>query len=480
MAPRPARVARWTCAAVALAAALPGAAMAERAAGINGNLNLVQFDTAAPDNIRVRPITGLQTGGEKAIGLDFRPATGQLFLVTTPAGIASGAMVVTRTYSVDPLTATASFVAALPPATPPNAGDWLTGADFNPLVDRIRVVNANNENFRINPNNGSLSGDDTNLTYTAPATGPVTGVAYDRNVDLDGPSIPAPPGTPVTLYGIDVGSDRLVVQGGIDGSAPGPNAGVVSSIGALGVSVDNTDDAGFDISPGGTAYAALRVANVPGLYTVDLSTGAATLIGGLPLELRSLTILPPDNCPGVNGDNQADLDGDGVGDACDGDVDGDGITNEAEAARGTDPRSGDSDGDGVADAVDACPAVAGLAPTGCPAPDTTAATITIGLAPSRTTRAKLLKGIVARISANEPVSLEVALLGKARSAGLAHTADLVLAERNFGMSTAPRKVKLKPKRSLVGKRKRFTVRLRVIATDAAGNRSTRTKSIRIR
>ena len=125
----------------------------------------------------------------------------------------------------------------------------------------------------------------------------------------------------------------------------------------------------------------------------------------------------------------------------------------------------------------------GVASSGCPAPavvDTTPATITIGRTPSRTTRKKLVKGISSKISANEPVSLEVALLGKAHSAGLAKTADVVLAEKTYGTSAAARSVKLKPKSGLVGHRKSFSVRLRVIATDVAGNRSTKTKTIRVK
>src|SRR5215210_8552008 len=101
------------------------------------------------------------------------------------------------------------------------AGDVPTDIDFNPVVDRVRVVNSANANFRINPNNGALAGDDVNLTYNAPATGPVTAVAYDRNVAPGPPGTPAPPGTLTTLYGIDVGADRLVTIGGIGGGDPG-------------------------------------------------------------------------------------------------------------------------------------------------------------------------------------------------------------------------------------------------------------------
>jgi hypothetical protein len=347
------RLARWTCALAALAVVVPAAASADPAAGITGTADLALFDTANPAGLTSRPITGLQTGTERAVGLDMRPATGQLFVITVPVGVVANATV--RSYFVDPATAAATFVASIP-GTVPGAADVATGADFNPVVDRLRVVNANNESFRINPNNGTLAGDDVNLTYNAPATGPVTAVAYDRNVAPGPPGTIAPPGTLTTLYGIDVGADRLVTIGGIGAETPGgPNGGVVRAEGTLAVAVDNASDAGFDIAANGSAFASLTVGGQPGLYRVNLAGGAATLIGALPTVVRGLTITGPDNCPGAAGDDQADLDGDGQGDACDSDLDGDGVDNTAEAARGTDPRNPDSDGDGVPDGADLCP-----------------------------------------------------------------------------------------------------------------------------
>jgi Domain of unknown function (DUF4394) len=409
-------VVRWISALAVVAALAPATAGAERAAGIAGNLTLVLFDTAAPADVSVRLITGLQTSGEKAIALDWRPATGELFLVTAAVGTTSGPGDILRSYRLDPATAAATFVAELPAGTPGGAGDWPTGADFNPVVDRLRVVNSNLENFRINPNNGALAGDDPDLTFTAPATGPVTAVAYDRNVAPGPPGTPPPPGTLTTLYGIDVGSERLVVQGGINGAgAGGPNGGAVTSIGPLGIFVDSTSDAGFDIAPGGTAYAALRSSQVPNLYTIDLGTGAATLVGPLALELRALTILPPI-----------------------------------------------------------------VPPPPPPPPDVTDPTLRITGAPRRLSFKRFVRGVVARIAPSEAVSLEVALLGRARRAGIARVGDVVLAERRLGTSAATRRVRLKPRRRLVGRARRFSVRLRVIATDAAGNRSTAVRTIRVR
>jgi len=458
------------------AASSPAPAGAVPAAGVNGRVNFVTFDTSAPSDVRIRRIAGLATTNETVIGMDTRPATGELFMATVPVGIAAGALI--RTYRVDPLTAAATLVGSIP-NTISGAGDYPTGFDFNPVVDRIRVAQSDNENFRINPNTGGVAGDDVNLTFTPPATGPVGALAYDRNVAPGPPGTVAPPGTKTTLYGIDVGADRLVVQGGIDGAGPGgPNGGGVTDIGPLALDVANPSDPGFDIAPDGTAYASLRAAaGGNALYTVNLGTGQVTAIGPLLVEVRSLTVLAADNCPLVSGDDQADLDGDGQGDACDPDIDGDGLTNDAEPAHGTDPRNRDTDGDGVADGFDACPTVAGYATNGC---DGTAPTITFRRAPRRLTHKRFVRGVVSRIAVSEAARLDVVLLGRARSARVARAGDIVLAERRLAASASTRSVRLKPKRALVTRSARFSVRLRVTATDAAGNRRTTTRTIRVR
>ncbi|HZF40079.1 MAG TPA: DUF4394 domain-containing protein, partial [Blastocatellia bacterium] len=69
----------------------------------------------------------------------------------------------------------------------------------------------------------------------------------------------------------------LVTIGGID-SSPSPNGGVIRSVGPLGV--DTASNVGFDITVGaeGVAFALLTVNNQPGLYSIYLPTGKATLV----------------------------------------------------------------------------------------------------------------------------------------------------------------------------------------------------------
>jgi hypothetical protein len=475
-------------AALVIVALSPAAAHAERAVGITGTNRLVSFDTLSPGTASVKAMTGFQAPDERTVGLDVRPATGELMAITVPIGSTTNAQI--RTYRLDPSTATITLVGSVPASSIAGAGDRATGIDFNPLVDRLRIVQANNESFRISPSSGGLAGDDDNLTYSAPATGPVTGIAYDRNV-APGPPGTVPPATSkTTAYGIDTGSTRLVLIGSIDGSPISPNTGQVTAVGQLNVPVQASSDAGFDISPTGVAFATLSpAAGMSNLYSINLATGAATDLGPLPGVVGSLALLPPDNCPGVTGDNQADMDSDGIGDACDPDIDGDGIPNASEEASGGNPRSTDSDGDGKGDGADACPTLAAATANGCPdatgatpppaTADTTAPTVTVSGLAKKLKFAKFLKGVSLKVSPSEASAFEVELIVKASRANVAKAGDLVLAVKSLARAAGQRSVTLKPNKKLLGGKKKFTVTVRVTATDAAGNRRVATRKVSV-
>ena len=258
---------------------------------VDANNNLLRFNSAAPSVITsTTPIIGLQFD-EKIVGLDVRPNNGQVYglAVNDP-----GATDLVRLYQIDLTTGVATPITGAPIAL--TSGDFNYGFDFNPTVDRIRVVNANDENARINPINGVRADVPVNDTDLNDPTGTeaIIGVAYDRN-DTD-------PATGTTLYGIDRANSRFVTIGGIN-STPSPNGGTVLDVGPLGISLSAISDSGFDIVTTGstnTAFAALRPQDslLVGLYTIDLTSGQAAFVGiidsGTP-NIRGLTVIPSPN-----------------------------------------------------------------------------------------------------------------------------------------------------------------------------------------
>jgi hypothetical protein len=113
-------------------------------------------------------------------------------------------------------------------------------------------------------------------------------------------------------------------------------------------------------------------------------------------------------------------------------------------------------------------------------PDVTAPKVAITKLKTKLTFKQLLRGVTFSLGANEGASFVAELQGVARRATLARTYNLTLATRKLGRSTKARKVKLKAKRALLGKRRKLTLRLRVTAKDAAGNQRVVTRTIRVR
>jgi len=222
---------------------------------------LVSFDSKTPATVSTpTPITGLATG-ESLLGITIRPANGKLYGL----GSTSRLYEINRSTSAVTAVGTAPFTPALSGAT--------FGFDFNPTVDRIRVVSDTEQNLRLHPDMGTVVDFDAAMAGIQPDTnlnppGSVGAVAYTNSV--------AGAAT-TTLFGIDFGSDSLVRQGGPNGT-PSPNLGALTTIGTLGV--DTADPVGFDISPqDGTAFAVFQTGGSSKLYTVNVATGAASLVG---------------------------------------------------------------------------------------------------------------------------------------------------------------------------------------------------------
>ncbi|MBJ7328365.1 MAG: hypothetical protein JHC95_00620 [Solirubrobacteraceae bacterium] len=112
-------------------------------------------------------------------------------------------------------------------------------------------------------------------------------------------------------------------------------------------------------------------------------------------------------------------------------------------------------------------------------PDRTGPKVVLGRTPSRMTRAAFLRGVKVAVTPSEPSALAVDLLGTTGRAVLASAGTVELAaSRILPLAAGPRTVVLRPSRKLVQRTKRqFTARLRVVATDAAGNRTTVTRRV---
>src|SRR5262249_41711010 len=238
--------------------------------------NPIRFTAANPSVIKSSaPVTGL-ISGDTIVGIDFRPATGQLY------GLGSGG----RLYTINTTTAVATLVASLA-ADPADLTSPFTtlsgtsfGVDFNPVPDRLRVVSNTGQNLRINPANGLVTTDaDLN-----PGTPNIVGAAYLNSFDG---------ATATTLYDIDSVTDSLYIQNP-------PNNGTVTQVG-VGLGVGNiTDVLGFDIQPlsggGNAAFAAMSTNGTSSsLYTIDLVTGIATLVGSIgvaPTLVTGLAVVP--------------------------------------------------------------------------------------------------------------------------------------------------------------------------------------------
>jgi hypothetical protein len=239
----------------------------ERIFALTTNNNLISFSSDSPGTIlSTVPITGLQAG-ESLVGIDFRPAVGLIFGLSNQS----------RAYIIDSTTGQARQTAILSA----NAMGTSFGVDFNPVPDRLRITSETNQNLRINVTDG-VTAVDTSLAFAtgdpnASADPNIVGSAYINNFA----------GTTVTtLYGIDSNLDILVTQNP-------PNNGTLNTVGPLGV---NTSDlVGFDVAPGSTrAFASLTVGGSSGLYTINLQTGAATLVGmiGGGATIRGITVDP--------------------------------------------------------------------------------------------------------------------------------------------------------------------------------------------
>jgi hypothetical protein len=225
--------------------------------GLTANNQLVRFGSLG----RPLPVTGLDGN---LVSIDFRPTA------QDPARrLLYGLTDTNKLYTIDPSTGKATLFSAL--STGFNDG-FQSGADFNPQVDRLRLVGSsgrNNFSVNVDPDGNGIAAVTVQTVPLAYAAGDrnngkapnVTGAAYTNNT----------PGTTSTvLYDLDYDLDVLVTQ------TP-PANGQLQTVGSLGFNLAPT--AGFDIATDAQGRNFAFAVSGLTLYNIDLTSGRATSLG---------------------------------------------------------------------------------------------------------------------------------------------------------------------------------------------------------
>jgi len=244
----------------ALALAAPAAAQARDMYITDSAGNLHRLDSRHPGVILdTVPVTGLPAG-VSLIGIDVRPATGDL--------VGAGSNSAVYTINAD----TGAAVAIGAGFTPGLTGTSF-GVDTNPVPDALRITSNGEQNYRISfvSGNHGMGSPDGALNPGDPS---IVASAYTNS------TVSAVRPTMTTLYAIDAAANTLSVQNP-------PNAGTLTDPKPLGVDVgDNTS---FDIAGSGNlGFMVTTPAGGSGavLYRLDITTGAATELG--PIATGSL------------------------------------------------------------------------------------------------------------------------------------------------------------------------------------------------
>ncbi len=236
--------------------ALVASLRAQTSVALTATNGLITFDLTAPGAAPAAvAVTGLALG-ETLVGLDYRPINRALVGVTNQS----------RLVTLNPATGAATLLATL---SVPLAGTSF-GVDFNPAAVRLRIVSNTGQSLRVNVETGAVTVDGS-LAYAAgdsgaAATPQVAAAAYTN-------SVAGRLAAATALFDLDYARDVLVTQNP-------PNNGTLVTVGPLGVDFSANSD--LDIFSPTLAYAVNNAGATSSLYAINLTTGAATLVGAFP------------------------------------------------------------------------------------------------------------------------------------------------------------------------------------------------------
>lgn len=225
-------------------------------------LHMIDASTAA--------VTGSMEvkGVDRLLGIDLRPATGQLIGVSDTFEIVE----------IDPKSGVATIISQMDKKLPIKNGAPVI-VDFNPMADKLRFMSGTT-NHRVNVDTGAVTVDGSlafaNADMHAGEEANIVAAAYINSYGK--PSATA-------MFDIDATIVALIQQ-------TSPNDGTLGAVGKLGI--DAQDTYAFDIATdkAGSNTAWLSAGGM--LYTVSLKTGkvdGSWKISGANAALRDITFM---------------------------------------------------------------------------------------------------------------------------------------------------------------------------------------------
>ena len=239
--------------------------------------SLAKYSTAKPEKlISSSKVAGLQPD-EKILGIDFRPATAELYALGSNS----------RLYTINTYTGMATFVAALsniPTGSTTAVPLLLSGTsfafDFNPTVDRIRIISNTGQNLRAHPMTGVTLVDGS----INPSPLSVNAAAYSNNDTVSS--------TPTKLFALEISNDKIH-------EVNPPNNGTLTD--PLPIKLNISGDGGFDIAPRSKkvttdiALALFEIDGISTLFKIDVETGETKILGRYNKNKFSGLAISPDN-----------------------------------------------------------------------------------------------------------------------------------------------------------------------------------------
>jgi hypothetical protein len=241
-----------------------GAAHATPAIGLAGDKTLVVIDSNAGKATKSMEVTGV----DRLLGIDLRPATGQLIGVSDAHEIVE----------IDPETGKATVISKMDKMLPLKDGQPVI-VDFNPKANKLRFMTGLT-NHRVDIESGKVTVDGS-LAFEekdmhAGETPNIVAAAYIN-------SYGKPDAT--AMYDIDATIGAVIRQ-------TSPNDGTLAAIGKLGV--DAADTYAFDVATDSEGNNKAWLATGTWLHTVSLETGKVTgswELEGLDWPLRDITFM---------------------------------------------------------------------------------------------------------------------------------------------------------------------------------------------